>query len=81
MINAMPQLLYPYERDPVPIVKEVGEPQGQAQWVWKILPPPGFSSWTVQCVGRCYTDYIIPAHITMLNITVYTLRQSFRVQY
>jgi len=68
----MPQLLYLQERDPVPIVQEVGGPQGQSPTRIQFLDCPG--------VGSRYTDYTIPIHITPLNITVYTLRQSFRVQ-
>jgi len=79
VINARPRLLYPQKRDPVPVVQEVGGPQDQSQWVWKFLPPPEFNSWTIQCVGSRYTDYTNPAHITLLNITVCTLRQSFTV--
>ena len=38
--KAMPQPLYPLERDPVPIVRGLGGPQGQSGRVRKISPPP-----------------------------------------
>jgi len=43
---------------------EVGGPQSQSGWVWKISPPPGFNPQTIQPVASRYTDRTIPAHQT-----------------
>ena len=34
--------------DPVPTVKDLGGPQRQPGWVWKILPPLGFDDQPVE---------------------------------
>ena len=47
--------LYPQERDPVPVVYEVGWATGSGR-VRKISPPLGFDPRTVQPVASLYTD-------------------------
>ena len=61
VVKATPRRLYSRERDPVPNVKRLGRPQGLAEHVRKISPPPGFDPWTVQPVKRCYHG---PKYIT-----------------
>ena len=57
VVNATPRPLYPWERDPVPIVQEAGWTQGQ---VWagaeNLASPPAFDPRTVQSVVSGYTD-------------------------
>jgi hypothetical protein len=56
MVNATPRPFYPRERDPVPLYRRLGGPQGPSGRVQKILPPPGFDPQSVQPVGsRIYT--------------------------
>jgi hypothetical protein len=59
MVNATPQPLYPRERDPVPILQEVGcAPES----VWQdaeISQLKGFDPWTVQSIASRYIDYTI----------------------
>jgi hypothetical protein len=43
-------------KDPVPIVQEVGRPQGRSGQVRKISNPKGFDPRTVQLVASRYTD-------------------------
>ena len=45
-----------------PLYRRLGGPQGQSEWMRKILLPPEFDPWTVQPVESCYTDYAILAH-------------------
>jgi len=63
MVNITPRPLYPFEREPVPIVKEAGWASGP---VWmgaeNFAPPPLFDFWTVEALDSHYTDYAIPAH-------------------
>jgi hypothetical protein len=47
-------------KDPVPINRRLGGPQGRSGWVRKISPPPGFDPRTVQPVASRYTDCAIP---------------------
>jgi len=68
VVNPTPRPLYPRERDPVPIVWEAGEPQGQCGQVRKISPLSGFDPRTVQPVASRYTDYALPAHIYWMYI-------------
>ena len=42
----------------------------------KSRPPPGFDPQTVQPVASRYTDYIIPAHPTLRNLTKITVSNS-----
>jgi len=56
VFNATPRPLHPRERDPLPIVKEVGVPQGHFGLAQKIPSSPGLDSRTVQPVASHYTD-------------------------
>ena len=56
MVNATPRLLYPWERDTIPIYRTLS---GRVR---KLSPPPGFDSQTVQLVAGQNTDYAVPAH-------------------
>ena len=49
-----------------PLYRRPGGLQGQSGRVWKILPPPGFDSQTIQPVVSHYTDWAIPAHVSMV---------------
>ena len=40
-----------------PLYRRLGAPQGRSGQVWKISPPPGSDSRTVQPVASRYTDY------------------------
>jgi len=40
VVNATPQLLYPQERDPIPIIQEVGWVPGPVRMDVENLPPP-----------------------------------------
>ena len=44
-----------------PLYRRPGGPQSQYGQVRKILPPPGFNTWTVQPVASRYTNYAILA--------------------
>ena len=44
-------------KDPVPIMQEVGWPQGRSGQVRENSPPPGFDPPTVLAVASRYTDY------------------------
>jgi len=50
-------VLYPGEREPVPIVQETGWASGPLCLSTEILPLTGFEPRTVQSVASCYTDY------------------------
>jgi len=39
-----------------PLCRRLHGPQGQSEWVWKVSPPLGFDSWTIQSVASCYTE-------------------------
>jgi len=56
----------PRERDPVPIAREAGWPQGRTKQARNISPSPEFDPWTVQSVASPYTDCSVPAHIQIL---------------
>ena len=45
------------ERDPVPLYRRFGGPQGRSGRVRKISPPPGFVSRTVRSVASRYIDF------------------------
>ena len=51
----------PQERDPVPIVREVGWPQGRTKQARNISPSPELDPWTVQSVASPHTDCCVPA--------------------
>ena len=48
-------------KDPVPLYRRLGGPQGRSGRVRKISPPPEFDPRTVQPVASRYTDWAIPA--------------------
>jgi len=47
----------PPGKDPVPLYRRLGGPQGRSRQVRKISPPPGFDPRTVQPVASRYTDW------------------------
>jgi len=47
----------------------LGGPQGCSGQVWEPSSPPVFDLWTVQTFANHYTDYAIPAHICVQNIS------------
>ena len=48
--------------------RRLGGPQGQSERVWNISPEPGFDPRTVQPVASRYTDWAIPAYITLYYV-------------
>ena len=54
-VLAPPDLCTP-GKDPIPIYRRLGGPQGRYGRVRKVSPPPGFDPRTVQPVGSRYTD-------------------------
>jgi hypothetical protein len=62
VVNTTPWLLYPWERDPVPIVQEAGWAPGPVWTGAENSPPPRFNPWTIQSIVSRYTDYTILAH-------------------
>ena len=60
VVNATPPLLYPRERDRVPIVERAGFIPGPVWTGAENLAPPGFDHRTVQSVKNRYTDCVIP---------------------
>ena len=57
VVNATPWLLYPRERDPVPILSEAGcAPGSVCTGVENLASPPGFDPRTVQPVASRCTD-------------------------
>ena len=64
----MPELLYPKERDQVPIVQEAGWALGPVWMGMENLAPMGCPH-TVQPVMNCYTDCTILTHSGVLKGT------------
>jgi hypothetical protein len=54
-------------KDPVPIYRRLGGPQGRSGRVWKISSPPGFDLRTVQTVASRYTDWAIRPTMSVEN--------------
>ena len=48
-----------------PLYRRLDVPQGRSGRVRKISPPPWFDPWTVQPVTSRYTDWAVPAHISL----------------
>jgi len=71
VFNPTPRPLHPRERDPLPIVKEVGVPHGHFGLAQKIPSPPGLDSRTVQPVASRYTDWALSPHATLYYIASY----------
>jgi hypothetical protein len=79
VVNATPRPLYPRERDPVPIVQEVGWVTGPVWTVRKNSTSPGFDPRNVQPVASSYTDWDTPAHIVVGKVprgNMATLRKT-----
>jgi hypothetical protein len=66
MMNATLRLLYPWERERIPIAKEADSAPGPVWTREKNLASLGFDPRTVQPVASSYTDYAIPAHLYLL---------------
>jgi hypothetical protein len=62
VVSATPRLLYPRERDSVPILQMLCGTQGWCERLQKISPPPGYDLRIVHPVASRYTLYAIPAH-------------------
>jgi len=56
-VSVTPGPLLTPGKDPVPIYRRLGGPQGRSGQVRKISPPPGFDPRTVQPVVSRYTDW------------------------
>jgi hypothetical protein len=54
--------LHPRKDTHFPSYMRLSGPQGQAGWVRKTSPPPGFNPSTVQPVASHNTDWVILAH-------------------
>ena len=68
MVNATPWLLYPREREPVPIVQEVAWAPRPVWMGAGNLSQPMFDPWTAQFIASHYTNYTISAeHYTNNN--------------
>jgi len=58
----MPQLLYPWKRDPVPsIIEDTGWAPGPVD-LTPPAPPPRCDHLTIQPIDSRYTNYTTPAH-------------------
>ena len=68
MVNVTPQPLYLQERDPVPIVQEVGWASGPVWTGAENFAPTGILS--PDRPARSYTDYAIPAHRNRFTISM-----------
>jgi hypothetical protein len=68
MVNATPWLIYPRERDLVPIggYRSLGGLQGRSERARKISPPPGSDSRTVPPVASPFTDYAVSARVIII---------------
>jgi hypothetical protein len=56
-VSVTPRPLYTPGKTRYPLYRRLGGPQGRTGQVWKISPPPGFDSRTVQPVASRYTDW------------------------
>jgi hypothetical protein len=61
VVNAMPRLLYPWERPGTHCIRGWVGPHSWSGQVRKILLTPGFDSQTFHTVVSRYANYIIPA--------------------
>jgi len=57
MVNAIPNLLYPWEQTHYPLYRRLGGLQGQPGRVKKILPPLEFDTRTIQPKVSQYNNY------------------------
>ena len=63
MVNTKPRSLYPRKETWCSLHSRMGGPHGRPEQVWKISPPLGFDTRTVQLAGNRFTDWAIPANI------------------
>jgi len=56
-VSVTPRLLFTPGKDPDPLYRKLGGPQGRSGQVRKISPPSGFDPRTFQPVTSCYIDY------------------------
>jgi len=65
VVNATPRPLYPWERDPIPLYRNLGGPRSPSGQVQKIshFPRPGFVHRTVRPVAIPCTDDPLPAQV------------------
>ena len=67
----MHRLLFPKERDPVPILQEAEcPPPVPVRTTAEYLAPPEFHPTPVQCVACRYTDYAIPEKTVLAQINI-----------
>jgi hypothetical protein len=58
----------------VPIVQDAGWVLRLTWMAWKVTPPPGFNTCTIQPTARLYTNYAIPATGKQVYNTKYTVQ-------
>jgi hypothetical protein len=56
-VRVTPRPLPTPKKDPVPLYRRLGGPQGLSGQAWKISPPPGFDRRIVQPVASRYTEW------------------------
>jgi hypothetical protein len=76
-VSVTPRPLFTPGKDPVPIVREVGGPQGRSGQVRKNSFPLGFDPRTVQPVDSWYTDY---ATRPTLDVKKYNKMSTYYIQ-
>jgi hypothetical protein len=60
-------------KEPMSIVRKAEWASGPIWREWKILPTPGFDSWTVQPVASRFTDHTIPVAILFVHVSSFVL--------
>ena len=68
-VSVTPRPFFTPGKDPVPLYRRLGGPQGQSGQVRKISPPPGFDSLIVQPVASRYTVYATRPTIYYMRLT------------
>jgi hypothetical protein len=81
VVNTMPQLLYPWERDPVPLVREAGWARGPVWRVRKISPPTKFNSRIFQPIISRYTDQSGPLTALVAKMQSFIMSKCARLYY
>jgi hypothetical protein len=73
VVNATPRPLHPWERDPLPLYRNLRGPQGRSGQVRKNLafPRPGFDHRTVQPLAIPCADDAVPADVTYSTMCCY----------
>jgi len=79
--NAMLQALYPWERDPVPILQEAGWTSGLVWRGTEKLTPRGFEPLIIQPVSSCFTDYASPDRHFRCNTFKYRCLECCVIQH